>query len=272
MTEEVPSVTGFEAIQGPERKFLETGIVCIRKAGEVLREYYKRAKEIPVAYKDEFFDPGSVVSEADRRSQEVITEILKFEFPEHGIWGEEDTAEGRSERKHTWYIDPLDGTSNFLRKFPLWGISLGLAEEGAPIVGLLYFPEENLLLRATKGGGAFANDTRIHVSSRSIEKALYFARGYFKGKSYFDDRLAKKFGQTKIIDASSYELAQIAMGNGELYILPSVPHDVAAGALIVEEAGGKVTDAQGNAWNIKSRDIVVSNGVIHDEVLATIRG
>lgn len=258
-------------VQESGDKFLEAGLVIIRKAGDLLRGYYKRSSEILVERKDEFFDPGSFLSEADTEAQRMITELLKREFPEHGIWGEEEIEGGRVEKEYTWYIDPLDGSSNFLRRIPLWGISLALVRKYKPVLGILYFPEEDLMLRAYKGHGAFANDGLIQVSKRSIQEGLYFARGYFKGKSYFDDRLARRFGQTKILDSSAYELAQIAMGNGELYILPSVPHDVASGSIIVEEAGGRVTDSEGKSWDTKSKDIVATNGVIHDEVLAILK-
>src|SRR3989339_869301 len=142
---------------------------------------------------------------------------------------------------------------------------------GHLILGVLYFPALNLLLKAEKGKGAFANDKKISVSNREINKSLYYSGGKFKGHIQLKKNICEKISLVKIIDASSYEFAQIAMGDAELYVLESIPHDVAAGVIIVQEAGGKVTDYEGSEWNLQSKGIVASNKVIHNEVIKLLK-
>jgi myo-inositol-1(or 4)-monophosphatase len=161
----------------------------------------------------------------------------------------------------------LDGTSNFTREIPLWGITIALVENGVPTIGAMYFPELNKFFYAELGNGATLNDLPIHVSKRAIIEALFYSRSYYKKQLYLDMKLGKAVGLVKIVDSSAYELSQIASGNAEIYAMVSVPHDVIAGVVLVTEAGGKITDFEGNSWNIKSKGIIVTNGVIHNEVI-----
>ncbi len=247
---------------------INTAIKAAKEAGKILMNYY--GKDVAVKYKNKYFDIGSILTEADLKSEEKIVEILKKGFPEHNIFSEEKIREKKGS-PYTWYVDPLDGTSNFVRKIPLFGVSIGLIKNDKPVLGVLYFPALNLLLRAETGKGAFANGKRIKVSRRKLQEALYYSRSYWKGRLQLKKSIGKKVGLTKIVDATSFELAQIAMGNAELYILKNVLHDVAAGVTIVKEAGGKITDYDGLGWNPNSKGIVVSNGIIHDEVIRCIK-
>ena len=225
---------------------------------------------VSVRFKEEGFDVGSVVTDADMESERKIIDILSENFPEHAIYGEETGMRGE-EGEYTWYIDPLDGTSNFTRHIPLWGISIGLVKNGEPVLGVLKFPALDILVFAEKGKGCSANGKTGQVSPRPIEKSLYYSGGKFGGKGMqFKKTLAEKSGFVKIIDASSYELAQIAMGEAEIYYLANVPHDVVAGISIVRESGGMVTDGEGNPWRIDSRDILATNGVCHADALAAL--
>jgi len=245
----------------------EIAIKAAKEAGKILMKLYGNVKE---EYKDNNFDVGSLVTEADIKSEKKIIEILGDKFPTHSIYSEERGMINKNSN-YTWYVDPLDGTSNFSRNIPLFGISIGLIRDNESIVGVLYFPALELLVHAEKGKGAYANDKKIHVSKRNLEKSLYYSGGRFKGKFQIENRVAEKVGLTKIIDASSFEFAQIAMGDAELYLLQNFLHDVAAGVVIVNEAGGKVTDYKGNKWSPNSKYIVASNKTIHKEVVDILK-
>lgn len=242
---------------------MDIAINAAKEAGKILMKHYGK---IQIEFKGEHFDAASILTQADIESEKKIVEILRKNFPNHNIFSEEEIQEN-NDSKYTWYIDPLDGTSNFSRNIPLFGISIGLTKDNQSILGVLYFPALNLLLRAEKNKGAFANDEKINVSSRELKKSLYYSGGYYKGKLQMEKNISDKVGLVKVIDASSYEFAQIAMGDAELYILANVPHDVAAGVIIVKEAGGKITDYDGLEWDIQSKGIVASNKIIHEEVI-----
>lgn len=246
-----------------KKEYLDIAIHAAEEAGNILMNYYGH---VEMKSKDGAFGGASILTQADIESEKKIVEILKKHVPEHNIFAEEETQE-HNNSEYTWYIDPLDGTSNFSRNIPLFGISIGLIKGVESILGVLYFPALDLLVKAEQGKGAFANDKQIHVSQRALKQSLYYSGGYYKGEMQLEQQVADAMGIVKIIDASSYEFAQIAMGDAELYILNSVPHDVVAGVIIVQEAGGKVTDYNNKAWTIDSEKIVASNGVIHDEVI-----
>jgi len=204
---------------------LNVAIKAAKKAGKILLKHYGKIK---IEYKGKYFDAASVLTQADIESEKKIVEILKKNFPDHNFFSEENIQEN-SGSEYTWYIDPLDGTSNFTRDIPLFGISIGLIKNNQSILGVLYFPALDLLVYAEKDKGAFANGKRIKVSNRKLKESLYYSGGYYEGKLQLEKSVGDQVGLVKIIDASSYEFAQIAMGNAELYILFSVPHDVVAG-------------------------------------------
>lgn len=251
-----------------DNRFLEVATSAAKEAGKILMSHYGNAD---VTFKNERFDVGSMVTLADQESETNIVETLKRQFPTHGVCGEEGTSINRT-ADYVWFIDPLDGTSNFTRNIPLFGVSLGLTHKGEPIVGVLYFPTLNLLVSAAKNKGAYANGKKIQVSGRSLEKSLYYAGGKFNNKNQINNSLLENVGLVKIISASSFEFAQIAMGDAEIYYLVNSPHDVVAGVCIVREAGGRVTDQDGAPWKLDSKMILATNGTVHDQALHLIRG
>jgi myo-inositol-1(or 4)-monophosphatase len=252
---------------------LSIALDAAQQAGKTLLRYY--GTSIETMYKTEHKDVGSIVSVADLASQKEIVGRIRAAYPSHGIYGEEGD-EQQTGAVDQWYVDPLDGTSNYLRNIPLWGISIGYLRNGIPEVGVLHFPALEMTVYATNGEGAWLlkDETcrRLSVSKRAIGESLYYAGGKFKGASQIEPAITQQCGLVKIIDASSYELAQIAMGDAELYVLTSVPHDVAAGVVIVQEAGGKVTDGSGMPWSLDSKRIIASNGVIHADVVSILEG
>lgn len=241
-------------------------ITAAQEGGKVLMKYFGN---VVTEFKDDRFDAGSIITKADRESEDKVVAIIKSEFPEHGIYGEEGTNY-QLDADYVWYIDPLDGTSNFVRNIPLFGVSVGIVHKGQPVCGVLYFPALNLLVEAELGRGAFANGKKIAVSNRPLAQALYHAGGKYKG--VFDQHMgiSTACGLIKIISASSWELAQIAMGDAEIYFLNNAPHDVVAGICIVREAGGVVTDGKGKEWKLDSEEILATTPTIVGEVVSIL--
>lgn len=250
------------------RKFQDIAIQAAQEAGKILMAHYGQLTEI--RWKETEHGAVSIVTDADISSEAKIISILKTEFPNHGIYGEESGGQNM-EADYVWYVDPLDGTNNFSRNIPLFGVSIGLVHNGQPIVGVLYFPTINLTLSAEEGRGCLANGKKVEVSKRMLSESLYYAGGKFHNQMQINLNLARACGLIKIIDASSFELAQVAMGDAEIYHLASVPHDVAAGVCLIREAGGMVTEEDGTPWNINSKTILATTGVIHQEVVEILK-
>jgi myo-inositol-1(or 4)-monophosphatase len=245
---------------------LNTAISIVKQAGVILSSYYG-AKE--VRYKQGIDGRKSTITKADTESEELITKLIKEKFPTHGIYGEEGVRENIA-KEYVWYIDPLDGTTNFSRSIPFFGISLGLAYKNKPILGVLLFPELNLLLEAEKEKGARANKNAIQVSNRQLSESLYYISAAEARDGWTFSSLKNKVGWVRAMDVSSFEFASIAMGNSELYTFTKSPHDMVAGAIIIKEAGGRVSDENGNDWNTNSNYIIASNKIVHNEVLNII--
>lgn len=246
---------------------LDTAISIIKKAGDILSEYYG---ENEVSYKKGLDNRKSTVTRADTESEKLITSLIKEKFPTHGIYGEEGTRINNTSN-YVWYIDPLDGTTNFTRNIPLFGISLGLVFKKEPILGVLFFPKLNLIVSAEKGKGAFSNGVNIYVSKRQLTESLYYISTAETRDGWIFPSLKNKVGWVRALDVSSFEFANIAMGNSELYTFTRSPHDMVAGTIIIQEAGGKVTDEKGKDWCTDSNYIIASNGTVHDEVLNVIK-
>ena len=235
----------------------------IRAAGEIVLSYVAQARSLSRREK-----PGAgFVTKADIESEQFLIKNLSKVLPEADFYAEESGVSGNGE--YRWVIDPLDGTSNFVRNIPLFGISIGLTHHGKPIMGVLNFPALGMLVYAERGKGAYADGKSIAVSDRSIQTSLFHASGD-EAWSRTRDILHEKCGLLKVLGSSSYEFAHIAMGDAELYIRENSPHDVVAGIAILEEAGGKITDERGNPWTLESSVVIASNGMIHDDVLGLL--
>ena len=239
------------------------------EAGKILQS---KLGSVTEEYKSQNYDAVSIQTEADLASEAYIVSELRRLFPEHGIYAEE-AERSNLNNEYVWYVDPLDGTGCYTRGLPLYGVSIGLVRNRTEaLVGAVALPGRGIVASAAKGFGTFVNNERVHVSNRPLEKSLYYAGGYYQGRLQWVEELAKNVGMVKIIDASAHELVQIAIGEAEIYLLTNVPHDVAAGIVLIEEAGGRVTDETGKPWSIDSDVIVATNGVIHDRVLHLLPG
>ena len=240
-----------------------------KEAGKELMKYY----EIPSSsYKKALDDRKATATEAERMSKKIISDAIHKKFPNHEVYGKGETKKSQ-DSDYLWYIDPLDGSTNFSRKIPLFGLSIGLIYKGFPILGVLYFPKLKLIIYGEKGKGAYVNNhKKVKVSSRSLEESLYYISTAETRGGWSFPSLKDQVGWIRAIDASSYEFAQIAMGDADLYTSKNAYFcDIVAGAIIVEEAGGKVTDEKGGKWSVSSNVMITSNGAEHEKIISLIQ-
>lgn len=243
----------------------------VRKAGERLYREYDGFNRGTVKLKTS----TEIVTKADLISEEIIIKAIKREFPAHQILSEES---GKTKRRsdYLWVVDPLDGTTNFSIHNPLWSVSVGLAYKKEIVLGLVYAPVQDELFVAAKGGGAELNGQGIKVSKTGQTKTIH---AFCHGHRTRDIKIALKYYRRqklggldcRQLGSAAIELCYVAAGRIESIMIPGAhAWDVAAGALMVSEAGGRVTDFQGRRWSLGSEDIVASNGKAHRGVLAVI--
>ncbi len=234
-------------------------------AGKLLKAGFNRRMKI--SYKGRI-DP---VTEVDLRSEKSIVSEIKSRFPGHDIVTEENTARRTSGSEYRWIIDPLDGTVNFSHGFPIYCVSIALEYKGEVIVGAVCDPERGELFHAVRGGGAFVNSERIHVSrEKRLERAL-LATGFAydiatspqNNLGYFA-RMAKKAQGVRRPGSAAIDICWLAAGRLDgFWELKLHPWDTAAADLILREAGGKRTRLNGKEYSIYHPDMLASNGLIH---------
>jgi myo-inositol-1(or 4)-monophosphatase len=247
--------------------FLTIAIDIAREAGGLISEHFKRPVEI--SYKGQ----SDLVTEADRRSEALIVGRLRSHFPEHDIVGEE--GGGRSTNAdHCWYVDPLDGTTNFAHGFPVFCVSLGVAYRGEVIAGVVYDPTRDELFTAERGAGAFLNDQRLSVSKTTSLSSSLLATGFPPFADNHDLNIQFYFRLTLLshgirrAGSAALDLCSVASGRFEgFWELTLNPWDKAAGSLLVTEAGGHVTDLVGGPFRLLGDEILASNGLVHDQMV-----
>jgi myo-inositol-1(or 4)-monophosphatase len=247
-----------------------------REAGARLREFF--AQGVETEYKGDV----DLVTVADRTVEKLIRTRLGEVFPEHGIYGEEGTRE-RLENEFRWYVDPLDGTTNFAHGFPQFCVSMGLEqrgaglkddEDGALVAAVIYDPMRDELFEAERGKGAKVNGKAMAVSKiRSLAEALV-ATGFPSRKRHqnpnihFYHEITLRSHGVRRAGSAALDLAYVASGRLEgFWEFNLNPWDTAAGILLVEEAGGRVTNFAGGLFRLNSEETLVSNGLIHDELV-----
>ena len=246
-----------------------------REAGALLRSYYEKGVTA------EFKGDVDIVTEADRASEKLIGERLHTLFPHHGIFGEEGTRQQLS-AEYRWYIDPLDGTTNFAHGFPYFCVSMGLEhrpeatpdnEDGVLVAGVIYEPLRNELFLAERGKGAYLNGRRITTSTTAMLQEGLLATGFPSRKRHespnvhFYHELTLRTHGVRRAGAAAVDLAYVAAGRLEgFWEFNLNPWDTAAGALLVEEAGGEITRFDGSPFRLDSREVLASNGRIGSEL------
>lgn len=253
---------------------LNTAFKAARRAGDMMMRAANNLPSIKVDSKA-FND---FVSDVDREAENIIVSALQEAYPHHAILTEETGQIGKTNADFTWIIDPLDGTSNYLHGHPQYAISIALMEKGVLKEALVYAPERNDLYTASRGQGALLNDRRIRVSNRIELNQCLIGTGFpVVNQTMMDTYLAilKDFlGKTagaRREGAASLDLCALAAGRFDGFFEFNLkPWDIAAGALIVQEAGGIVTDMQGEQTWLESGDVVAANPKVLVQMLKTI--
>ncbi|HEX9078822.1 MAG TPA: inositol monophosphatase family protein [Desulfuromonadaceae bacterium] len=251
--------------------YLEAAVEAALGAGAYQR--YRFASPLDVAMKGD----KNLVTEVDREAERLIVDRVLERFPGHDILAEEgDYPPGGSPLR--WIIDPLDGTTNYAHGFPWFCVSIALESAGEVLVGAIYSPMHDELFTATKGGGAYLNGRRLHVSARSPLENTLLGTGFpydcaSDPANNFGNFIAfqKAARGIRRAGAAALDLASVAAGRLDgFWELKLKPWDVAAGVLLVREAGGMVTGFDGSAYDIFDHRIVASNGLIHGEMTAVL--
>jgi len=238
-----------------------------REAGSLLTEYFRQ--RVKIEYKGDV----DLVTVADRESEALILERIRHQFPTHDVMGEEGTRiETGSE--YRWYVDPLDGTTNFAHGYPVFCVSLAVERRGQRVAGVIYDPTRDEMFTAELGSGARLNDQAMQVSATTKLGECLIATGFPSYKRhknpniYFYHQLTLRTHGVRRAGSAALDLCNVASGRFDgFWEFNLNPWDTAAGVLMVEEAGGKVTDFSGGAFQIASRETVASNGLVHDALL-----
>jgi len=255
-------------------QYLLFAIDVAKECGDtIIMKHYGKAKEI--SFKGEI----DLVTNADKLSEKFVSNRLLERFPDHQILCEEGSIANLHCETHKWIIDPLDGTTNFSHDYPLFGVSIGLEINGEVQVGVIYDPLHKDLFYASKGHGALWNGKPIHVSTISSLNKSLVATGfgydirYNPGKSieYFARMLLKTQAMRRD-GSAALDLCYLACGRFDaFYELRLQPWDVAAGVIIVSEAGGTITNYRGQPCTIYDKEILASNSLIHKEIVEVFR-
>jgi myo-inositol-1(or 4)-monophosphatase len=248
--------------------YLETAVEIARESGALLANFFER--RVPFELKGDF----DLVTEADRASEKLVVERLRSHFPTHGIVAEEGGGhEGTSDFR--WYVDPLDGTTNFAHSFPMFNVTLGLERAGEIIAGVVYDPVRGEMFTAERGSGAWLNNRRMHVSKAARLGDSLASTGFPSRKRHsninihFYHQLAMASHGVRRTGSAALDLAYVSSGRLDVFWEFGLnPWDMAAGILLVSEAGGRVSDMNGAGHSLTSRHVLADNGLIHDEVVA----
>lgn len=255
-------------------QFLKVAKQAALKAGKVILKYSGKDQHKNIKHED----PTDYATKADLEAEKTIVKILTSSFPNHNLIAEEE-AKIDQKSQFTWVVDPLDGSISFGSGVPYFSVSIGLLEGGKPILGVVYNVSFKQLYWAQKGQGAYLNGKAIQVSQKKSLKesvgSLDFGHNVKRQQKLdlYVNKLITKIGYIYSFGSAVASLGMIAEGVLDLYVNHAFPWDFAAGTVIVKEAGGMVTDFEGNEPDLtKDRlNIVASNGLIHDEILKALK-
>lgn len=237
---------------------------AIMESGEVLMNHFRKKKKV---HRKEFKE---LVSNVDYESEEVITEKIRDNFPKHSITSEELGKEA-GETDFTWIIDPLDGTHNYIYGQPFFGISVALTRGDEVLLGLVNLPFYEELLVAERREGAYLNDEKIEVSDRTMDESFILYDPQLHKRDDMFKNLKKVYRGSftlRIVGCAVVDVASVATGRAEARIWHNTKTvDVAAGTLIVEEAGGSATNFSGDPYKVGNTEVMVTNGTIRDDLI-----
>ena len=248
-----------------------------REAGSLLTEYFHKGLKI------EYKGDADLVTAADRAAETLIRERISKQFPSHDVLGEE---QGLNDQRgdYRWYVDPLDGTTNFAHGYPVFAVSMALehqaleerssGQQGRRIAGVIYDPTRDELFTAEQGRGAHLNGKPIHVSKAAQLKECLVATGFPSHKRhknpniYFYHQITLRTHGVRRAGSAALDLCNVACGRFDgFWEFNLNPWDTAAGVLVVEEAGGKVSRFDGSPFELDSRETLASNGLVHEALL-----
>lgn len=247
--------------------YLSAAAEIAREAGALLVRFFE--KRVAVEYKGDF----DVVTEADRASERLIVGRLQDRFPSHSIVAEEGTGVDRPS-EFIWYVDPLDGTTNFAHSFPMFCVTMGLEQAGEMVAGVVYDPLRDELFSAEKGSGAYLNNRRVHVSRVNKLAESLLATGFPSQRRhldvnvYFYHQMAMLGHGVRRAGSAALDLSYVACGRLDgFWEFRLHPWDIAAGLLLVTEAGGRYSDMRGETHQLRGIETAASNGLIHQEMI-----
>ncbi|EKU97538.1 inositol monophosphatase/fructose-1,6-bisphosphatase family protein [Leptolyngbya sp. PCC 7375] len=252
------------------RRFLDVATEAAMAGGAVLQKYWGNLSSI-----QEKGRSGDLVTEADRASEVDVLNVIKRHFPDHAILAEESGQLGQRDNRFLWAIDPLDGTTNYAHQYPLCAVSIGLLVAGVPTVGVVYNPILNDLYRAAKGLGATHNRQPMQVSATAQLSDSLLVTGFaYDRRETSDNNYAEFCHLTHLTQgvrrggSASIDLAHVACGCLDGYWERGLsPWDLAAGAVLVEEAGGQLSAYDGSSFDIYSGRLVATNGPLHQPIV-----
>jgi myo-inositol-1(or 4)-monophosphatase len=250
-------------------------IAAARKAGRALKRDFGEIEKLQVSLKG----PGNFVSAADRRAEETLYVELSKARPGYGFLGEEGGVREGADKTHTWIVDPLDGTTNFLHSIPQFGISIALQRDGQVVAGLVYNPATEEMFIAERGKGAFLNEQRIRVASRKrlVDAVVacglpHHGRPGIALSGMETGAMQEEVAGLRRFGAAALDLAWVAAGRIDGYWERDIkPWDMAAGLILVREAGGYVSDCDGGDDMLAKGHVVAGNETIQKEVLRVLR-
>src|SRR5258707_5965514 len=253
------------------KNYLQVAVEIAHEAGKILVEELSRPLELH--YKGDEVD---LVTQADKRSERLIVERLTTYFPDHAVAAEEGTGhESASASEFRWHVDPLDGTTNFAHGYPCFCVSIALAQRDTPVAAVVFNPFYNELFTAARGEGATFNGTKIHVSKNATLSTSLLCTGFpvrnrkaSPNLQYYGDFTQRAHGVRRD-GSAALDLASVACGRFDgFWEFGLAKWDVAAGILLIAEAGGKVSDFACNPYQLGGPVILATNGLIHEEMSA----
>ncbi len=254
---------------------LDGAIAAARAGGEVLEGYWRNLPRGSISEKKK----NDFVTRADRESEEAIVAAIRDLHPDDGFLGEEGGQRGSGEEGRTWIIDPLDGTTNFIAGFPFWCVSVAARERGEIVAGVVWDPLRGELYAAERGAGAFRNGQRLRVTEQADLDGAFLSTGFpFRSKDRLDLYLAlfrELFQHARAIrraGSAALDLANVAAGvfDGFFEFRLSI-WDIAAGALLIEEAGGRVSDFDGGDRHWERGNVVAGSHGVAEEIIRAAR-
>ncbi|MFC7680665.1 inositol monophosphatase family protein [Paenibacillus sp. GCM10028914] len=264
------------------KSYTAVAINCAAKAGEWIQSKLGTVKQLSTKTSAQ-----DLVTEVDKGAEQMIRKLILTHFPDHAILGEEGVEPGSEafakaledvkDEPYLWIIDPIDGTTNYVHGFPFYSVSIALAYKGEVIVGVVYDPSRDELFIAEKGKGAYVHGNPTRVSKEISLADSLMATGFPMDRSNTLNNMAgihavlPKVRDLRTSGSAALHMAYVAAGRLSGYWeLGLKAWDVAAGALLVQESGGKVTDTEGRPYNLSVRNLVATNGAIHESILDTL--